>query len=358
MLNELGDGKRILLSSYVGSGKTSPVIFSSINSYSNDVVISVFKHNNYIPIINEINSISLSSNVSIDYAGIFGKEYMQDLDKPYFKRYFNPFEDSYYRTALRLIRYSKIKIINARHILDPDLLIRALKRFNIIPKESTLILDEAHNLLEEVISRPKIIYNIRYIASAFKRSIFLSGTFIPKDFFLWLLLPDKYIEIKDSRRIKIFVSKNINMSFVERPKNLERVCRFLNEISREKDVVAFFQNNSLKDYFRNKLSSRVTTEVFKGRLHESISLEGKTIVAVGMPFPHLNVLENIREIALCSGVRFNELLYGITASRIIQMIGRAARHSYSSPEIFILDNRALKGEFTKFLPKSYELSSF
>ncbi|MCW1292842.1 MAG: hypothetical protein OH318_00395 [Candidatus Parvarchaeota archaeon] len=359
IIEELDQGRSILLSSYVGSGKTAPVLFYALSKFpEKNIVIATFKHTHYLSFIKELENISNASNVSLNYAGIFGKEYMINIDFNYHKNYFNPFEFNYYRPALKIIKYSKVKMIGIKHLLDENLFSKVNQRFNIDFRNSVLILDEAHNLFNEIVQNPKIVFLIRYLKRIFFKSVFMSGTFIPKQFFRWAISPDKIIDIQDKRRIKIFVDSKLDMSFSERSKNIDYIKSLLKSLSNKGKVVAFFQNKEFAKKFSDLFKENIDVQVFRGKYNESISLENKVLVAVGLPFPHKSIIERLKLISFISSISIEDLLYGATASLLLQMIGRANRSPKSSSSVYVLDKRALYPQFLKFLPQTYEIERF
>lgn len=360
MLEGLDFGNSILLNAYTGSGKTIVFTFYGVQEMmkGKDIIFATFKHNNYIPIIKELKQVSFSSNFSISFAGIFGRNYMDNEFKRIYKKYFNPYEDSSYPMGVLFIKNSKIKIININHLINPDIFVHSYNRLGINPKESILVVDEAHNLFDLLIDNPLLFTSIKQVFSAFSKRIFISATFIPHRFFEWLLEPDNYIKIEDTRNCKLLIPSNISMDFYSRESHLEKIIDFLNQISKEKEVVAFFQNKKLINKIKNRISENIITTTFRGVLQESISLEGREIVAVGLPFPHKELFANINLLSEASSISPKELIYGFAATKIIQTLGRISRSPNSKANIYILDNRALKKEFLNLLPKAYSIEKF
>ncbi len=350
----LGEWRSILINAYTGVGKTLPLLMRAIDFPGRKLIVT-FRRNNYFSFLRESKRIEIDKNRSIRIVSIFSKE-ISSFGKVNRAAYFNAESVdilSKYSKLLGLYAYdwiyslarsAEIIVVNANYLAKDSLFNILLKRSNIKPEESMLIIDEAHNLLELGISNPDYMINFISKFSMFNKIIGNTATPFPKELFAHFF--DKEIKLVDRRQVRIIVDKKVNMAYDKRDK-------FIPYLSKELDnsEVVFYQNK----YLANKLRKGKVQLVFRGKLNESVDIKGNRISIVGLPFPHISLMQNVTKLSNKFNIPEKEILFGYVMSKLIQAIGRILRTPQSTAEVYVYDNRILNSEMLKYLPPSYKV---
>jgi Rad3-related DNA helicase len=346
--------KSILIEAYAGAGKTLPLVLYGIEQPGKKLVIT-FRRNNYLSFLREKIRAEFIRNRSIKMTALFGREIQKDGAKNvllYFNaealdiisKYSVVLGVSSYDWLYSLAKSAEFIVADVHHFLNKKEFERFIRRTRINLQETLLIIDEVHNLLELGIQNPRLLFSFIESVSGFKQIIGSSATPFPTSLFGQIF--SKHIKLPDKRRVRIFVYRNINMSYATRGKYISKIYELLRNV--EKEEVAFYQNKQLLERIR-----KGNAFVFRGKYNESVDMNTSKLHVVGLPFPHISYKSNIEELAKFFFIPAREIIDGYVASKFLQAIGRAVRNSSSTVDVYVYDNRLLRPGILKYIPKSY-----